>query len=152
MAVIKVHRKKITRFSTNCKRLGRANMTVSNLCKPQRKQETISTHQFFSLGIHWVLTKGTGLTECCGGTEPKYAATVDPSLIGCKPSVPKSKAKPSLAGSQGHVTRLLVEEGRTTKHLLLGMDRKHPHIEDLVLIKGKVQLPREVGMEIREEC
>lgn len=24
MAVIKVHRKKITRFSTNCKRLGRA--------------------------------------------------------------------------------------------------------------------------------
>ena len=32
------------------------------------------------------------------------------------------------------------------------MDRKYPHIEDLVLIKGKVQLPWEVGVETREEC
>lgn len=94
MAVTKVHRKKITRFSTNCKRLGRGQ---HDSFKSLQASEKIGDHKHTSvllsgypLGAH---EKGTGLTECCGGTG-KICCNCGPfSHRVQKPSVPKSKAR-----------------------------------------------------------
>ena len=62
MAVVKVHRKKITRFSTNCKRLGRGQCdSFKSLQASEKRGDHKHTSVLLSghpLGAH---EKGTGI-------------------------------------------------------------------------------------------
>lgn len=110
------------------------------MCKPERKEEIITTHHFFFTGIRWVLVRKhegrrpTGacpycigmpvMPEPCGETEAKYARIVDPSLIlRQKPSRSRRKARnPPWASLRK--TSPLLEETQNKHHLLLGMGQK----------------------------
>lgn len=115
-------------------------MTVLNLCKPERKEEIITIHQFFSTGIHWELMRkhegrrpkraffnGTGIQvviDCCEETDSKYARIVDPSLTWDKSYLCVQERQEIVSGIVAGKCPCHCRRGRSKSHVLLGIGQE----------------------------